>query len=93
MISQIYGGTNWGHIGWDDVYTSYDYRAAIAEDRTISREKYSEIKLQSQFLKVSPAFLTSRLTTYATSAFTTNSDVVVTQTKDDNSNTTFWTSR
>ncbi|GIJ92709.1 hypothetical protein Asppvi_001987 [Aspergillus pseudoviridinutans] len=92
-LYMIYGGTNWGHIGWGGVYTSYDYRAAIAEDRSITREKYSDIKLQSQFLKVSPAFLTSRLTTHATSIFTTSSDVVVTQTKDDKGNTTFWTSR
>jgi beta-galactosidase len=39
--------------------TSYDYGAAIAEDRTISREKYSEQKLQASFLKVSPAYLTA----------------------------------
>lgn len=39
--------------------TSYDYGAAIAEDRTISREKYSEQKLEANFLKVSPAYLTA----------------------------------
>jgi hypothetical protein len=39
--------------------TSYDYGAAIAEDRTISREKYSEQKLEASFLKVSPAYLTA----------------------------------
>jgi hypothetical protein len=33
--------------------------SAIAEDRTL-REKYYEIKLQANFLKVSPAFLTTR---------------------------------
>ncbi len=92
-FSQIYGGTNWGHTGWDKVYTSYDFRAAIAEDRSITREKYSEIKLQSQFLKASPAFLTTRLATHATSAFTTNNNVVVTQTKDAKTDATFWTSR
>ena len=31
----------------------------LAEDRTITREKYSEIKLQTNFFKVSPAYLTA----------------------------------
>ena len=45
-----------GHPGG---YTSYDYGAMIAEDRTVTREKYSEAKLQANFLKVSPAYLTA----------------------------------
>lgn len=40
-------------------YTSYDYGAAISETREIALEKYSELKLQAQFLKVSPAYLTA----------------------------------
>lgn len=39
-------------------YTSYDYAAAIKEDRTVTREKYSELKLEAHFLKVSPGYLT-----------------------------------
>ncbi|KAK3298537.1 glycoside hydrolase family 35 protein [Chaetomium fimeti] len=56
-LYMIYGGTNWGNLGYDRGYTSYDYAAAIAEDRTIAREKYSELKLQAQFFKVSPGYL------------------------------------
>ncbi|KAH6854926.1 glycoside hydrolase family 35 protein [Chaetomium sp. MPI-CAGE-AT-0009] len=56
-LYMLYGGTNWGNLGYDGGYTSYDYAAAIAEDRTITREKYSELKLQAQFFKVSPGYL------------------------------------
>ncbi|KAK4229542.1 glycoside hydrolase [Podospora fimiseda] len=56
-IYMIFGGTNWGNLGTTDGYTSYDYAAAIAEDRTVAREKYSELKLEANFLKVSPGYL------------------------------------
>ena len=39
--------------------SSYDYGAAISEDRRLYREKYSEQKLQANFFKVSPAYLTA----------------------------------
>lgn len=57
-LYMIFGGTNWGNLGHPGGYTSYDYGASIAEDRTITREKYSEVKLQGNFLKASPAYLT-----------------------------------
>lgn len=53
----VYGGTNWGNLGQPGAYTSYDYGAAIKEDRTIVREKYVEAKLLAQFIKASPAYL------------------------------------
>jgi len=34
-------------------------KQAIAEDRTVSREKYSELKLEANFFKVSPGYLTA----------------------------------
>ncbi|KAK0737540.1 glycoside hydrolase superfamily [Apiosordaria backusii] len=58
-VYMIYGGTNWGNLGHPFVYTSYDYGAAIAEDRTINRAKYSELKLHANFFKVSPGYLTA----------------------------------
>lgn len=53
-----FGGTNWGNLGFPGGYTSYDYGAAVMENRQIYREKYSEMKLIGNFLKVSPAMLT-----------------------------------
>ncbi|KAF3071167.1 putative beta-galactosidase E [Daldinia childiae] len=58
-IYMVFGGTNWGNLGHPGGYTSYDVGAAIKEDRQITREKYSELKLQGHFLQASPSYLTS----------------------------------
>lgn len=58
-IYMIYGGTNWGNIGHPGGYSSYDYGAPIKEDLTITREKYAELKLIAEWLKVSPGYLTA----------------------------------
>jgi hypothetical protein len=58
-LYMIFGGTNWGNLGHAGGYTSYDYAAAIKEDRTVIREKYSELKLEAHFMKASPGFLTA----------------------------------
>ncbi|KAI1156026.1 glycoside hydrolase family 35 protein [Nemania diffusa] len=57
LFNITYGGTNWGNLGQPGGYTSYDYGAAIKEDRTIAREKYAEAKLMGHFLTSSPAYL------------------------------------
>ncbi|KAM5383782.1 hypothetical protein ACJZ2D_001771 [Fusarium nematophilum] len=77
-IYMTFGGTNWGNLGHCDGYTSYDYGAAIKEDRTITREKYSEIKLQGQFLRVSPAYSSSTPGNLSTSKYTNNEAIAVT---------------
>ncbi|KAI9713478.1 MAG: hypothetical protein M1820_000860 [Bogoriella megaspora] len=58
-IYMTYGGTNWGNLGHPGGYTSYDYGSVISEDRTVTREKYSEAKLEANFLRASPAYLTA----------------------------------
>jgi len=46
-----FGGTNWGWLGQpNDVYTSYDYGAAITESRQLTA-KYDEFKRQGYFLQ------------------------------------------
>ncbi|KAJ5975564.1 hypothetical protein N7481_009271 [Penicillium waksmanii] len=67
-IVEFQGGSGGGWLlvvqtgdGYQGGYTSYDYGAAITETRGISREKYSEQKLEANFLKVSPAYLTAAL--------------------------------
>ncbi|CAG7555146.1 unnamed protein product [Fusarium equiseti] len=77
-IYMTWGGTNWGNLGHSDGYTSYDYGAAIKEDRSITREKYSEIKLQGQFLAVSPNYAVANPSNVTTSKYTTNKKVAVT---------------
>ncbi|KAL0580896.1 hypothetical protein V5O48_001089 [Marasmius crinis-equi] len=82
-IYMFYGGTNWGGIAFPGSYTSYDYGAAIAENRFL-REKYYEVKLQANFGRVSPAFLTSRPMNIGASqgAFTGNQALKTTQVLD-----------
>ncbi|KAL4982567.1 glycoside hydrolase superfamily [Aspergillus falconensis] len=54
-IYMLYGGTNWGNIGFPEVGTSYDYSAPIHENRLIS-DKYSESKLFGLFIRVARDF-------------------------------------
>lgn len=75
----IFGGTNWGNLGHPGGYTSYDYGAVIKEDRTVTREKYSELKLEAQFLKASPGYLTATPDlSSVTGIYSPNKDVTVT---------------
>ncbi|KIJ23862.1 glycoside hydrolase family 35 protein, partial [Sphaerobolus stellatus SS14] len=57
MISyyMLYGGTSWGAIPYPGVYTSYDYGAAIRENRVLG-PKFDELKRQGLFIRSSPEF-------------------------------------
>jgi hypothetical protein len=93
-IYMMYGGTNWGNLGEPFGYTSYDYGAPIAEDRLINREKYSEIKLQANFLVASPQYLTiDPETKFTTGAYTTSNDLGVTRLDGNDSSTAFFVIR
>ncbi|KAI8958610.1 glycoside hydrolase family 35 protein [Daldinia sp. FL1419] len=78
-IYMIFGGTNWGNIGYPGGYTSYDYGAAIAEDRSIRREKYSELKLEAEWLKVSPDYLIAEPGTALALTYADNAAITVTR--------------
>ncbi|KAI1501878.1 beta-galactosidase precursor [Biscogniauxia marginata] len=78
-IYMIYGGTNWGNIGHPGGYTSYDYGAAISEDRSVSREKYSELKLQAEWFKVSPNYLVTTPGAAVVLTYATNVAITVTR--------------
>ena len=75
---QTFGGTNWGNLGHPGGYTSYDYGAAIAEDRTIAREKYSELKLIGNFIKTSPTYLNAVPGELTNTTYTSTSDLTIT---------------
>ncbi|KAI2617103.1 glycoside hydrolase family 35 protein [Hypoxylon sp. NC1633] len=81
-IYMIFGGTNWGNIGHPAGYTSYDYGAAIAEDRSLRREKYSELKLQAEWLKVSPGYLTAQPGAALVWTYADNAAITVTRLAD-----------
>ncbi|KAJ0108291.1 hypothetical protein J7T55_005268 [Diaporthe amygdali] len=78
-LYMMFGGTNWGNLGHPMGYTSYDVGAAIAEDRQVNREKYSELKLQANFLRVSPAYQTSMPSEGTFGIFTDTSELVTTE--------------
>ncbi|KAI4106816.1 MAG: hypothetical protein L6R37_002019 [Teloschistes peruensis] len=85
-IYMTYGGTNWGNLGHPGGYTSYDYGAVIAEDRTVSREKYSEAKLQANFLRVSPAYLTATPGNVSNGKFVSTTEIATTQLRGNETN-------
>jgi len=77
--------------------SSYDYGSPIQENRMVSREKYSELKLQAQFLRVSPAYLTATpqnqypINSVNSSIYTDNAELAVTRLVDKVGNrTSFW---
>lgn len=74
----MFGSTNWGNLGYSSGYTSYDDGAAISEDRQLTREKYSEIKLQANFLQVSPAYMVSHPHNASIGGYTNTTDLTVT---------------
>ena len=79
-IYMTYGGTNWGNLGHPGGYTSYDYGAVLAEDRTVTREKFSEAKLIANFIQASPAYLTAipQNNTNANGSYTNDNAVATT---------------
>lgn len=94
MISlQIYGGTNWGNLGYPGGYTSYDYAAAISETREINREKYSALKLIGNFLKVSPSYLDAVPGNASTTQYTQTADLTVTPLIGQNTHSAFFVVR
>ncbi|EJD54068.1 beta-galactosidase [Auricularia subglabra TFB-10046 SS5] len=82
-LYMVYGGTSWGGIAYPGVYTSYDYGASIAEDRTL-RDKFYENKLVANFATVSTALHTAvpQNAGNATGAFTGNAALKTTLTMD-----------
>ena len=77
-LYMTYGGTNWGNLGHPGGYTSYDYAAVIRENRRVDREKYSEQKLQANFFKVSPAYLTAARGNASNTTWTNSQALTVT---------------
>lgn len=78
-IYMIFGGTNWGNLGHPGGYTSYDYGSVIKEDgRTVTREKYSELKLEAQFLRVSRGYLTATPGNLQRAGYGAPADITVT---------------
>lgn len=91
MVDNLRLGTNWGNLGYALGYTSYDYGAAIAEDRTLMRQKYGELKLEANFLASSPAYLTAIPGNASNGSFADTNQVAVTLLK--SNDTSFYVTR
>ncbi|CZR69346.1 probable beta-galactosidase [Phialocephala subalpina] len=89
-IYMVYGGTNWGNIGYPGGYTSYDEGAAINESREITREKWSELKLEANFMKVTPAYLTATPGVGVNGTYTNNDAIYTTPLYGNGSATNFY---
>ncbi|KIO23116.1 glycoside hydrolase family 35 protein [Tulasnella calospora MUT 4182] len=95
-IYMIYGGTSWGHLPFPGVYTSYDYGAAISENRDIRVEKYAEIKRQGLFLRSVPDFYKTDImpdTTWEISPTPGSSPVAATLLQNSDTNSSFLIAR
>lgn len=55
-VYMTFGGTSWGWLAGPVVYTSYDYGAAIAEDRGLRPKAYA-LKQQGMFVQAAEAVL------------------------------------
>ncbi|KAL1960822.1 hypothetical protein VTO42DRAFT_5805 [Malbranchea cinnamomea] len=78
-LYMTFGGTNWGNLGHPGGYTSYDYGSPIAEDRSITREKYSELKLIGNFIKAAgSSYLNAVPGSLTNSTYTSTQDLTVT---------------
>jgi beta-galactosidase GanA len=55
-VYMTFGGTSWGWLAGPVVYTSYDYGAAISEDRGL-REKAYALKQQGMFVQAAEAVM------------------------------------
>ncbi|KAJ7627198.1 glycoside hydrolase family 35 protein [Roridomyces roridus] len=92
-LYMTYGGTNWGNMHCTTIYSSYDYGAAIAEDRTPT-PKLDELKLQAHFLHASPDYLlvgrVGNGTVGSGTAFSSSSDIYTTALESPASKATFY---
>ncbi|PVG04082.1 putative beta-galactosidase [Serendipita vermifera] len=92
-LYMTFGGTCWGNLGTETIYTSYDYGGPIKEDRTIT-PKLNEIKVQSYFLHASTAYLTADRVGAGNSnsgtSYSDSPDIYTTVWKDKQSGTGFY---
>ncbi|KAG6865685.1 hypothetical protein C0991_000298 [Blastosporella zonata] len=92
-LYMTYGGTNWGNMHTHTIYSSYDYGAAIREDRTLT-PKLDELKLQASFLHASPDYLlVGRIgngTVGQGTAYSTSADIYTTHLNSPSTNANFY---
>ncbi|KAB8269056.1 glycoside hydrolase superfamily [Aspergillus minisclerotigenes] len=90
-VYMLYGGTNWGNIGFPEVGTSYDYSAPIHETRLIG-DKYNEAKLFGLFMRVARDF--SKVERVGNSTqYATDQDIFTTELRNPDTGSAFYVTR
>ena len=110
-VYMTFGGTNWfvlicrafdpadnlrrGNLGHPGGYSSYDYGSVISENRAVDREKYSEAKLQANFIVSMPEYLEAVPADHflAGKGYLSSNDLVVTPLANNAKGTKFWVIR
>ncbi|KAJ6467728.1 glycoside hydrolase superfamily [Mycena sanguinolenta] len=78
-IYMTYGGTSWGFFPFPGVYTSYDYGASIAEDRSLTA-KWNELKNIGTFIRsVEHDLARNTIIDNSSTAYTDNPGIFVTE--------------
>ena len=72
----VYGGTNWGYLAFPRAISSYDYYAAISEDRSLQEPKYSELKLLSHFVRSARSLAKTWIVGSSNSSYTSAPGVI-----------------
>jgi hypothetical protein len=90
-LYMIFGGTNWGWLPVPFVPTSYDFGAAIAEDRSL-RDKYYEIRLVGLFTKAADDLPGTERVGSGTN-YTNNADIFTTELYDSDTDARFYVTR
>lgn len=87
-LYMIYGGTNWGWLAAPFMGSSYDYSAAISEDRSIG-DKYYEIKNLGLFTRVADELaFTERIGTGT--GYTNNTNLFTTELRNPETGAAFY---
>ncbi|KAK0727558.1 glycoside hydrolase superfamily [Lasiosphaeria miniovina] len=90
-LYMMYGGTNWGWLAAPFIGTSYDYSAAIAEDRSIDA-KYYKIKNLGLFTRVANELALTERVGNGT-AYTNNTAIFVTELRNTDTGAAFYVLR
>ncbi|PLB49336.1 putative beta-galactosidase [Aspergillus steynii IBT 23096] len=90
-IYMLYGGTNWGNIGFPEVGTSYDYSSPIHENRLIG-DKFNEAKLFGLFMRSARDFTKVKRVANST-AYATDGSILTTELRNPDTGAAFYVVR
>jgi beta-galactosidase len=91
-LYMIYGGTNWGWLAAPFVGSSYDYSAAISEDRSIG-DKFYEVKNLGLFTRVADELAFTDRVGSSSTEYTNNTHLLTTELRNPETGAAFYVIR